>query len=159
MTFPGAVLTVTNGVTSAYKTVAAGETVAIPANGYVLYSSTKVISTNYYQVPEMGRTVTLEPYLFTPDAEVIRHGVLYLRTYSIDCILVTFVFTLNGFYAGCGRTGRACRRSVRRRSGGYSVQRFRRDRHAAGIFGEGASGPDRRIRHHRHPDQRRLLSP
>ena len=29
----------------------------------------------------------------------------YLRTYSIDCILVTFVFTLNGFYAGCGRTG------------------------------------------------------
>ena len=43
--------------------------------------------------------------LFTPDAEVIRHGVLYLRTYSIDCILVTFVFTLNGFYAGCGRTG------------------------------------------------------
>ena len=43
--------------------------------------------------------------LFTPDAEVIYHGVLYLRTYSIDCILVTFVFTLNGFYSGCGRTG------------------------------------------------------
>ena len=59
----------------------------------------------------------------------------------------------------CRRTGRTCRRSVRRRSRGYSVQRFRRDRHAAGIFGEGASGPDRRIRHHRHPDQRRLLSP
>ena len=69
VTFAGAVLTVTNGVTSGYKTVAAGETVAIPANGYVLYSSTKVISTNYYQVPEMGRTVTLEPYLYTPDAE------------------------------------------------------------------------------------------
>lgn len=43
--------------------------------------------------------------LFTPDAEMIYHGVLYLRTYSIDCILVTFVFTLNGFYSGCGRTG------------------------------------------------------
>lgn len=43
--------------------------------------------------------------LFTPDAEVIYHGVLYLRTYSIDSILVTFVFTLNGFYSGCGRTG------------------------------------------------------
>lgn len=43
--------------------------------------------------------------LFTPDAEVIYHGVLYLRTYSIDCILVTLVFTLNGFYSGCGRTG------------------------------------------------------
>ncbi len=43
--------------------------------------------------------------LFTPDSEVIRHGALYLRTYSIDCILVTFVFTLNGFFGGCGRTG------------------------------------------------------
>ena len=43
--------------------------------------------------------------LFTPDAEVIRHGVLYLRTYSLDVILVSFVFCLNGFFGGCGRTG------------------------------------------------------
>lgn len=43
--------------------------------------------------------------LFTPDSEVVRHGVLYLRTYSIDCILVTFIFCLNGFFSGCGRTG------------------------------------------------------
>lgn len=43
--------------------------------------------------------------LFTPDGEVVRHGVRYLRTYSIDCILVTFVFCLNGFFNGCGRTG------------------------------------------------------
>lgn len=43
--------------------------------------------------------------LFTPDGEVALHGALYLRTYSIDCILVSFIFCLNGFFGGCGRTG------------------------------------------------------
>lgn len=42
--------------------------------------------------------------LFTPDGEVIRHGALYLRSYGIDCILVCFIFCLNGFFGGCGRT-------------------------------------------------------
>lgn len=42
--------------------------------------------------------------LFTPDPEVIFHGALYLRSYSIDCLLVAFVFCLNGFFGGCGRT-------------------------------------------------------
>jgi len=43
--------------------------------------------------------------LFSPDPAVIAHGALYLRTYSFDCITVSFVFCLNGFYSGCGRTG------------------------------------------------------
>lgn len=43
--------------------------------------------------------------LFTPDPEVVRHGALYLKSYSIDCLLVCFVFCLNGFFSGCGRTG------------------------------------------------------
>ena len=43
--------------------------------------------------------------LFTPDAEVIYHGSLYLRTYSIDALMVCFVFCLNGFFSGCGHTG------------------------------------------------------
>lgn len=42
--------------------------------------------------------------LFTPDPDVVYHSVLYLRTYSIDCLLVCFVFCLNGFFSGCGRT-------------------------------------------------------
>ena len=42
--------------------------------------------------------------LFTPDAEVARHGILYLRTYGIDCLLVSFVFCLDGFFSGCGCT-------------------------------------------------------
>lgn len=43
--------------------------------------------------------------IFTPDTGVIAHGALYLRTYSIDALLVCFVFCLNGFFSGCGHTG------------------------------------------------------
>jgi len=43
--------------------------------------------------------------LFIDDSAVIAHGVLYLRSYSIDCLLVCLVFCLNGFFSGCGRTG------------------------------------------------------
>lgn len=42
--------------------------------------------------------------LFSRDAQVIYHGALYVRSYSIDCILVSLVFCLNGFFSGCGRT-------------------------------------------------------
>lgn len=42
--------------------------------------------------------------LFTDDGAVIAHGALYLHTYSLDVLLVCFVFCLNGFFAGCGRT-------------------------------------------------------
>lgn len=43
--------------------------------------------------------------VFTDDMGVIGHGVLYLRTYSVDALLVCFVFCLNGFFSGCGHTG------------------------------------------------------
>lgn len=43
--------------------------------------------------------------IFTPDPSVIAHGALYLRTYSIDALLVCFVFCMNGFFSGCGHTG------------------------------------------------------
>lgn len=42
--------------------------------------------------------------LFTDDPSVIAHGALYLHTYSLDVLLVCFIFCLNGFYSGCGRT-------------------------------------------------------
>ena len=64
VTYPGAVLIVENGVTTGYQAVAKGETIAIPSNGFVLYSSTEVISTTWYQSPEMGRQVTIVPYIF-----------------------------------------------------------------------------------------------
>ena len=42
------------------------------------------------------------PAIFTTDGEVIRAAGLYMRTYSIDCILVTFVFSFNNYFSGCG---------------------------------------------------------
>ena len=43
--------------------------------------------------------------IFTTDASVIFHGTAYFRTYALDIFMVSFVFCLNGFYSGCGRTG------------------------------------------------------
>ena len=69
VTCTGAVLTVINGVTTSYQQVAAGDTITIPADGYVLWMGTGFTSTHYFSVPEMGRTVVLEPYLQSADEE------------------------------------------------------------------------------------------
>ena len=42
--------------------------------------------------------------MFTPERELIAVTALYLRSFSLDCILVCFVFCLNGFFNGCGHT-------------------------------------------------------
>ncbi len=42
--------------------------------------------------------------IFTTDEEVLKAGSLYLKTFSFDYLLVPFVFCLNGFFFGCGRT-------------------------------------------------------
>lgn len=42
--------------------------------------------------------------IFTTDADVMEAGSLYLKTFSFDYILVPFVFCMNGFFFGCGRT-------------------------------------------------------
>ena len=42
--------------------------------------------------------------IFTPDSELIDATALYLKSFSIDCILVCFVFCMNGFFNGCGHT-------------------------------------------------------
>lgn len=41
---------------------------------------------------------------FTTDPAVIEMASQYLRTYSIDCILVCFVFCMNSFFSGCGHS-------------------------------------------------------
>lgn len=41
---------------------------------------------------------------FTGDPLVIEAGSQYLRSYSIDCILVCFVFCMNSFFSGSGHT-------------------------------------------------------
>lgn len=40
--------------------------------------------------------------LFSNDKEVIYTAAMYLRSYSLDCILVCFIFCMNSFFSGCG---------------------------------------------------------
>lgn len=40
--------------------------------------------------------------LFSRDGEVIYQAGLYLRHYTIDCMLVAFIFCVNAFFSGCG---------------------------------------------------------
>lgn len=42
--------------------------------------------------------------IFASDKEVLEAGSIYLKSFSYDYILVPFVFCLNGFFFGCGRT-------------------------------------------------------
>lgn len=42
--------------------------------------------------------------LFSKDMNVIATASLYLKSYSIDCILVCFVFSMNSFFSGCGHS-------------------------------------------------------
>lgn len=46
---------------------------------------------------------SLLPAIFTPDEAVIRAAGDYLQTYTIDCVLVSFVFCFNNYFSGCGR--------------------------------------------------------
>lgn len=69
VTYPGSALTVVNNVTTSFQMVSAGQTVAIPANGYVLYSSDTVTNYDFFNQFEAGRTVALRPYLQRDDEE------------------------------------------------------------------------------------------
>lgn len=40
--------------------------------------------------------------VFSKDPEVIYTAGLYLRNYTIDCMLVAFIFCANSFFSGCG---------------------------------------------------------
>lgn len=42
--------------------------------------------------------------LFTSDPEVISQAALYLKTYSLDCVLVAVIFNMNGYFNGFGQT-------------------------------------------------------
>lgn len=42
--------------------------------------------------------------LFSNDTAVIQMAALYLKSYSIDCILVCFVFCMNSFFVGCSHS-------------------------------------------------------
>ena len=60
----GTAATVAGGVVRA---VSAGETVAIPANGYVMVFGNDFTSTSWYREPSVGTSVTLTPELTDSD--------------------------------------------------------------------------------------------
>ncbi|MFI3166794.1 MAG: MATE family efflux transporter [Bacillota bacterium] len=42
--------------------------------------------------------------IFNNDADITGSALQYLKSYSIDCILVAFMFSFNGYFNGCGKT-------------------------------------------------------
>lgn len=42
--------------------------------------------------------------IFSQDKDVLTAGAQYLKTFSYDYLIVPFVFCINGFFFGCGRT-------------------------------------------------------
>lgn len=42
--------------------------------------------------------------IFSGDREVVLAAADYLRAYAIDCLLVSFMFCMTGFFNGCGKT-------------------------------------------------------
>ena len=70
----GSVMTVAGGKITDYRSVSAGSTVSIPANGYVAFMGTGFTSTNYYDVPVVGDAVTLSYYLKTDNGEPFSMG-------------------------------------------------------------------------------------
>jgi len=42
--------------------------------------------------------------VFTNDPEVARQGALYLRSFTLDCVFVAFIFNINGYFCGLGKT-------------------------------------------------------
>ncbi len=47
---------------------------------------------------------TILTRIFTNNQDVIKNGALYLKTYSIDCLLTSFLFCINGYLDGYERT-------------------------------------------------------
>ena len=64
----------------------------------ILYALTfGILATGYCQL--WPQTLTR---IFSNDPQVIAAAALYLRAFSLDCILVSFVFCLNGYFSGQG---------------------------------------------------------
>ena len=68
-TCAGNALVIDNGVITSFSPVSAGASVAIPANGYVMFMGSGFMGTSYFQQPTVGESVTIQPYLLNPDAE------------------------------------------------------------------------------------------
>ncbi len=50
--------------------------------------------------------------IFSTDGNVLHEGARYLRSFSFDYLIVPFVFCINGFLFGCGRTAFAAANAI-----------------------------------------------
>ena len=48
-----------------------------------------------------GSTLTS---VFTSDTTVIALGAQYLKSYAIDCMMIAFIFCMNAYFSGCGKS-------------------------------------------------------
>ena len=62
-------MTVSGERLAGYASVAAGDTITIPADGYAVYFSAETASTDWHCMPEEGRQVKMAPYLQTDNNE------------------------------------------------------------------------------------------
>ncbi len=69
VSYPGFVMTVSGERLAGYASVAAGDTITIPADGYAVYFSAETASTDWHCMPEEGRQVKMAPYLQTDNNE------------------------------------------------------------------------------------------
>lgn len=65
----GSVMTVSGGTITDFQSVAAGTTLAIPADGFLVYMDSAFTSTSYFRTPAPGTSVTTEYYLQREDPE------------------------------------------------------------------------------------------
>ena len=74
---------------------------AIKSLGFgILYSLICGIAVCVYS-QFLPQTITT---IFTTNKEVAYQGAEYLKSYSIDCILVSFIFCMNAYFSGCGKS-------------------------------------------------------
>lgn len=50
--------------------------------------------------------------IFTKDVIVAEQAARYLRSFTIDCMLVAFIFNINGYFCGCGKAAVVSAHSV-----------------------------------------------
>lgn len=79
ITCDGTAVTVVDGVVTSVAPCAAGSSLSIPANGFIMWLGKEYTSTEYYHAPSAGDAVELTPYLFKEDAE----GFSYDKVVSI----------------------------------------------------------------------------
>jgi len=66
---PGKVMTVAGGTITNFQSVAAGGSLPIPSNGYLVYMDAAFTSESYFQTPVPGTPVSMEYYLHKEDPE------------------------------------------------------------------------------------------